>query len=147
MKAAALKLEQQIILADCQVLAAILNFINQVKNSQKLNYFCKYLLFPALSIQNQPMLICWFFSWNQLENEMEKHLLFHRIWNSKFLFFWWPKICVVEMQTWNFECIWIIIIHKRIQICLYVFRCIPDERIMYCIHLENALRCFILQFG
>ena len=29
-KAAALKLEQQIILADCQVLAAILNFINQV---------------------------------------------------------------------------------------------------------------------
>ena len=29
-RAAALKLEQQIILADCQVLAAILNFINQV---------------------------------------------------------------------------------------------------------------------
>jgi hypothetical protein len=29
-KAAAMKLEQQIILADCQVLAAILNFINQV---------------------------------------------------------------------------------------------------------------------
>ena len=29
-RSAALKLEQQIILADCQVLAAILNFINQV---------------------------------------------------------------------------------------------------------------------
>ena len=103
MKAAALKLEQQIILADCQVLAAILNFINQVKNSQKLNYFCKYLLFPALSIQNQPMLICWFFSWNQLENEMEKHLLFHRIWNSKFLFLRWHKFNVIleNICRWN----------------------------------------------
>jgi hypothetical protein len=32
-RAAALKMEQHIILADCQVLAAIINFINQVGHS------------------------------------------------------------------------------------------------------------------
>ena len=60
--AIALKLEQQIILADCQVLAAILNFINQVRHYWKFAFPKSILqMFGCLTILKGmfDFQVCW----------------------------------------------------------------------------------------